>query len=185
MFTGGGLYLTTVCGFSGCGGRSKDRFKQTLCLFMCVHVSVEVLLELDNTICFWMLRGFPVINTQWKVICSNSEIAAGLVWVRGILNDELTETWIVCYLKSKPYRLMGTWISGWLLGLGAQGDLLPVAVRVRLNHVISVSRSRRSDASSSSIQWSLLVVTGWFYFCFFGETTSLLTAPSMPPLTET
>lgn len=151
----GFLYLTIVGGFSG-----FDLNRLYVCIFVCVHLSIDVLLELDNMICFGMLRGFPVINKEWKVVCSNSEFAAGLVWARGILNDELTETWIVCYLERKSCHLVGLQIGGWVLGPGAPGDLLPVAVRVRLNHIISASRSQRSDASSFSIQSPLSVVPG-------------------------
>lgn len=152
---------------------------------MRVRVSIDVLLELDNTVCFWMLRAFPIINKQWKLICSNLETAAGLVWARGVLKDELTKTGIVCYLKRKTHRLMGLQIGGWLLGLGNQGDVQSAAGGVRLSCVISALCSWRSDASSSSIQWPSLVVTRWFYFCFLGETFSLLIVPSIPPLTET
>lgn len=48
-------------------------------IFACVHVSADVLLELDDMICFWMPRGFLIISKQWKIICSNSEIVTGLV----------------------------------------------------------------------------------------------------------
>lgn len=115
MFTVGFFMLDSS--FLG-GGRDLriELNRLYVCIFACLCLSIDVLLELDNTIRFWMLRGFPIINKEWKVICSNSEIAAGLVWARGILNGELTETWIVCYWERKPPssdghvdRCLGAW----------------------------------------------------------------------------
>lgn len=52
-------------GFLG-GGRDLRIDLNRLCvyIFACVRVSTDVLLELDDVICFWMPRGFLIINKQ-------------------------------------------------------------------------------------------------------------------------